>query len=248
MRTKQKPTAAAGGVGSQSARQPRSSRGEDDLARLWQRRDAAQPTQCERERKHQAARKEREAQTQAQLRRKPTTTPTPTPTPASAHPSTWLPAATPRIASQRDRARQQQQRQHQSKPSASAGAAPAAAAVPVSASSDSFDEAAQLKLQLEHLTQLSELDFEREFRKWLSQEGVEGKIQEHLRMDLMQSFHKTALGKYTCWIPPAPGSALSTPCFVLGQVSCCAKHRSRQRHRHRRHQRHSRATVCCCRP
>lgn len=196
MRTKQKPTAAAVSGSSLSARQQRSGRGEDDSARLWQRRDVAQPAQCERERKHEAARKEREAQAQAQLRRKPTPL-----TPALARRSISTSAAAPRPVSQRDRARQQQQ-QHQSKTALSIVASTAAAAAAgesVSGSSDSLDEATQLQLQLEHLTQLSEHDFEREFCKWLAQEGVEGRLQEQLRMDLMQNFRKTALGKSTCF-------------------------------------------------
>lgn len=202
MKSKQKPTAAAAGSLSARPQQQRSSRGEDDSTRNWQRRDAAQPTQCERERKHEAARKEREAQ--AQLRRKSTVTPI------------------------RDRARQQQQQhqqqQNQSKSSSNTAAATvgAAASATVAASgsatgsSDSVDEAAQLRLQLEHLAQLSEHDFEREFRKWMAQEGVEGKIQSHLRKELMQSFHKTALGNDA--LAPAPPPSLTFFSLWLGQL------------------------------
>lgn len=91
-----------------------------------------------------------------------------------------------------------------------------------------MDEAAQLRLQLEHLAQLSEHDFEREFRKWMAQEGVEGKIQAHLRTELMQSFHKTALGNDA--LAPTPPSIHS---LLFGQVSCCARHPQRRRRQRR---------------
>ncbi|KAH8416845.1 hypothetical protein KR222_007431 [Zaprionus bogoriensis] len=189
MKTKQKPTAAGAAGVSLSARQR--SRDEDPTTRLWQRHAAAaQPAQCERERKHEAARREKEAQ--AQQRRKPTATPTATPTSTSARFSTL--AATPKPLSERDRARQHQQQQQQLHSRSSAVAVTAVSAA-ASGSSESLDETAQLRLQLEHLAQLSEHDFEREFRKWMAQEGVEDKMQAHLRMDLIQSFHNTALGQ-----------------------------------------------------
>ncbi|KAH8303943.1 hypothetical protein KR044_000409, partial [Drosophila immigrans] len=55
------------------------------------------------------------------------------------------------------------------------------------------EEAARLRLQLEHLAQLSQQDFEREFRTWMAQEGIEGKVQAQVRMDLIHSFNSTSL-------------------------------------------------------
>ncbi|KRF82328.1 uncharacterized protein unc isoform X3 [Drosophila virilis] len=218
MKTKQKPTAAAAtsaatsAAGSTRLTTVRQRSKEEDLIRLRQRQPQPQPQQCERERKHEAARKEREAQAQlkraAVLRRR-----TPSPALASA-PSTARPFSKPindRAKPQPAKAVKQPEKIHIKPDAAStavtycAGPAPAAATgngtaaatTPGSGSSSGTtdEETAKLRLQLEHLAQLSQQDFEREFRHWMTQEGIEGKMHAHLRMDLINTFNSTSLGQ-----------------------------------------------------
>ncbi|TDG39229.1 hypothetical protein AWZ03_014350 [Drosophila navojoa] len=62
--------------------------------------------------------------------------------------------------------------------------------------SDSEDEeTTKLRRQLEHFSQQSKLEFEREFRQWLAQEGIENRMHTHLRTELIKSFNSSSLGK-----------------------------------------------------
>ncbi|XP_060662860.1 uncharacterized protein LOC132795915 [Drosophila nasuta] len=190
MKVKQKPTAAATAttVAGVSVAGKQRSKVEETTARPR----LATGTQCERERKHEAARKEREAQ--AQLKRTATST------------STVTQAAQTKAKPMRRSASASKATVRERQTTAKSAAA-AAAGSPAS----NEEEAAQLRLQLEHLAQLSQQDFEREFRKWMAQEGIEGKVQAQVRMDLINSFNSTSLGKLlrkasasACGMPRTP--------------------------------------------
>ncbi|KAL7744192.1 hypothetical protein ACLKA6_009165 [Drosophila palustris] len=202
MKTKQRPTAAAANAASVGAvtTTAKQRTKEEEPIRLRQR--PAPQTQCERERKHEAARKEREAQ--AQLKRKSTTT-----APAT---STATAASRTRLKTVRMTSKEGQKTTVKaSKAGAKATTSKAAPSTatktkttttgtatttkPKSSSASHDEETAQLRLQLDHLAQLSEQDFEREFRAWMAQEGIEGKVQAQVRMDLINSFNSTSLGK-----------------------------------------------------
>ncbi|KAM8720019.1 hypothetical protein ACLKA7_006129 [Drosophila subpalustris] len=200
MKTKQRPTAAAANAASVGAvtTTAKQRTKEEEPIRLRQR--LAPQTQCERERKHEAARKEREAQ--AQLKRKSTTT-----APAT---STATAASRTRLKTVRTTSKEGQKTTVKaSKAGAKATTSKAAPSTatkttttgtasttkPKSSSASHDEETAQLRLQLDHLAQLSEQDFEREFRAWMAQEGIEGKVQAQVRMDLINSFNSTSLGK-----------------------------------------------------
>lgn len=175
MKTKQKPTVTASGafiVGVASKQRSK----EEEPIRLQRQR--LPQTQCERERKHEAARKEREAQAQ-QLKKK--STPAPTPTSTRARTVRMPSKETAQITAKQSKTKV-------SKTTTTITENAASCSVP-------NEETAQLRLQLEHLSQLSQQDFEREFRKWMAQEGIEGKVQAQVRMDLINSFNSTSLGR-----------------------------------------------------
>ncbi|XP_043072188.1 uncharacterized protein LOC6564774 isoform X2 [Drosophila grimshawi] len=176
------------------------SREEELSTRLSQRQRQSQPT-CERERKHEAARKEREAKAQhkrdAPLRGPTSTTPTLTPTQTQTQTSKSTTASTgPLQKSSKEKEKQL--------PAAKAGKQPiklnAQAAKANNATSSvgpetNYEDTTQLRLQLEHLAQLSEPDFERQFRKWMSEEGIENQMHSQLRVELINRFNSTSLGK-----------------------------------------------------
>ncbi|ALC48543.1 unc [Drosophila busckii] len=117
---------------------------------------------CERERRHELARKERETQAQQQK--------------AKPAPKQLL----------------SKQEKNKAKETKAPTSTTALATVKENAGDE---ETARLRLQLEHLAQLSEQDFEREFRQWMKQEGVECKVHTQLRSELINSFTSTPLGQ-----------------------------------------------------
>ncbi|XP_070074910.1 uncharacterized protein unc [Drosophila takahashii] len=72
----------------------------------------------------------------------------------------------------------------------------------VNASEDRKDEqdeydvkADRLRQQLEELAAMSEQEFEVKFRQWLDQEGIAREMHSHLRVELIHCFNNTALGQ-----------------------------------------------------
>ncbi|XP_037724842.1 uncharacterized protein LOC119556602 [Drosophila subpulchrella] len=61
---------------------------------------------------------------------------------------------------------------------------------------DEYDiKADRLRQQLEELAGLSEPEFEVKFRQWLDQEGIAREMHSHLRVELIHCFNNTALGQ-----------------------------------------------------
>ncbi|XP_033171371.1 uncharacterized protein LOC117148199 [Drosophila mauritiana] len=60
---------------------------------------------------------------------------------------------------------------------------------------DSDARAERLRQQLEELAAMSEHEFEVKFRQWLDQEGIAREMHSHLRVELIHCFNSTALGQ-----------------------------------------------------
>ncbi|KRK07087.1 uncharacterized protein LOC6526146 isoform X2 [Drosophila yakuba] len=60
---------------------------------------------------------------------------------------------------------------------------------------DSDAKAERLGQQLEELAAMSEQEFEVKFRQWLDQEGIAREMHSHLRVELIHCFNNTALGQ-----------------------------------------------------
>lgn len=99
--------------------------------------------------------------------------------------------------------------------------------------SDSDDgDTTMLRRQLQHFSQLSQMEFEREFRQWLAQEGIENRMHTHLRTELINSFNSSSLGKQStlrdCISIPLIFLTLHSPGKLLTRMSSTSAQESQQ--------------------